>query len=105
VISNIATSIMIYTHVSTGYHALLALPNITLTSVLACRVYRRTRLGLTQDSDMMLPSSNPRGNMNATLPLNIISPVRRTESDVETGLPLEQKGGGRDKIPAGSVYS
>ncbi|KAJ7142690.1 hypothetical protein C8R44DRAFT_924322 [Mycena epipterygia] len=106
VISNIATSIMIYTHVGTGYHALLALPNITLTSVLACRVYRRTRLGLTQDSDMMLPSSTPRGNINGTVPLNIISPVRRTESDVETALPSEQKGGGREnKISAESVYS
>ncbi|KAJ7142691.1 hypothetical protein C8R44DRAFT_658302 [Mycena epipterygia] len=107
VISNIATSVMIYTHVGTGYHALLALPNITLTSVLACRVYRRTRLGLTQeqDNDTMLPSLNARRNNHATLPLNIISPARRTESDtVERALPLEQKGDITDKIRPGSIY-
>lgn len=98
---------MIYTHVGTGYHALLALPNITLTSVLACRVYRRTRLGLTQepDNDTMLPSSNPVGNIRATLPLTIMSPARRTESRVtERVLPLEQNGDSTDKIRPGSIY-
>ncbi|KAJ6537481.1 hypothetical protein DFH09DRAFT_826307, partial [Mycena vulgaris] len=57
VLSNIAMSVMVYAPgVSPGSRSLPALSNLMLTSVMACRVYRHTRLGLTQASQIV-PSS------------------------------------------------
>ncbi|KAJ7079900.1 hypothetical protein C8R44DRAFT_653930 [Mycena epipterygia] len=99
-ISNIATSVMLYTHLSTGYRGLLGLPNITLTSVLACRVYRSMRLKLEEPSEIIMPS-NLRGNINGTLPLNI------TEIGADPGDIVRSAGqnaGISDRIPLENRY-
>ncbi|KAJ7080247.1 hypothetical protein C8R44DRAFT_722786 [Mycena epipterygia] len=95
VISNIATSVMIFTRVSIGYHGLLGSPNIMLTTVLACRVYRTTRLGLAQ-TDIIVPSLNLPG----TLPTHFVFPAGQTDSDpMAIVLSFQAEGGVRDKIP------
>jgi hypothetical protein len=49
VVSNIITTVMVYAPTSSSlYHGLLVIPNVTLTSMMACRVYRNTMLGLTR---------------------------------------------------------
>jgi hypothetical protein len=45
VLVNIFSSLMLYFPVAPAYHGLLTTPSVTLTSIMACRVYRRTRLG------------------------------------------------------------
>ncbi|KAF8207401.1 hypothetical protein K438DRAFT_1667965 [Mycena galopus ATCC 62051] len=51
VVSNTVTSIMnCGPPIGIAYRSLLMLPNVMLTSVMACRVYRHTRLNLTQQS-------------------------------------------------------
>jgi hypothetical protein len=59
VVSNIVTMVLVYTPTSSSlYHALLVIPNMTLTSMMACRVYRNTMLGLTRGSgkELTLPT-------------------------------------------------
>ncbi|KAJ7926043.1 hypothetical protein B0H13DRAFT_1097008 [Mycena leptocephala] len=49
VVSNIITTVMVYAPTSSSlYHGLLVIPNVTLTSMMACRVYRNTMLGITR---------------------------------------------------------
>lgn len=75
-ISNIAMSAMIYAPgVSPGLRSILALPNVMLTSVMACRVYRHTRLNLPFSSDMVIPSSSG-ASAKDTLPVHFAA-VRR----------------------------
>ncbi|KAJ7631508.1 hypothetical protein B0H17DRAFT_897111, partial [Mycena rosella] len=50
VISNIVVTVMVYVNVSPLYRGFLAIPNLALTSAMACRVYRNTKLGLTRES-------------------------------------------------------
>ncbi|KAJ7128707.1 hypothetical protein C8R44DRAFT_778543 [Mycena epipterygia] len=102
VISNVATCALIWAPgINTGYRAVLAIPNITITSVMACRVYRNTRLRLAQEPDIIVPSSNMGGNINGTLPLRFVSPAGQAESDVvNVVLSLEKK----HDIPVGSIY-
>ncbi|KAJ7128684.1 hypothetical protein C8R44DRAFT_701111 [Mycena epipterygia] len=101
VISNVATCSAIWAPgISTGYRAVMAIPNITITSVMACRVYRNTRLSLVQEPDNILPFSNMGGNINGTLPLNFVSPAGQAESDVVNVVSLEKE----DDIPVGSIY-
>ncbi|KAF8171184.1 hypothetical protein K438DRAFT_1982174 [Mycena galopus ATCC 62051] len=49
VVTNIVTTVLVYVRLSSSlYHGLMVIPNVTLTSMMACRVYRNTMLGLTQ---------------------------------------------------------
>ncbi|KAF8171183.1 hypothetical protein K438DRAFT_1982173 [Mycena galopus ATCC 62051] len=49
VVSNIVTTVLVYVRLSSSlYHGLLVIPNVTLTSMMACRVYRNTVLGRTR---------------------------------------------------------
>ncbi|KAJ7452239.1 hypothetical protein FB451DRAFT_1565956 [Mycena latifolia] len=49
VVTNIITTVLVYVPTSSSlYHGLLVIPNVTLTSMMACRVYRNTMLGLTR---------------------------------------------------------
>lgn len=91
---------MVYTHLNTGYHGLLALPNITLTSVLACCVYRNMRLSLEQPSDILLPSPN----VTATVALTFIAPAETGSAALDVVLSLGQSGGIPDKIPNKNIY-
>jgi hypothetical protein len=55
VVSNIVTTVLVYAPTSSSlYHGLLVIPNVTLTSMMACRVYRNTMLGLTRGGGMEL---------------------------------------------------
>ncbi|KAJ7616071.1 hypothetical protein FB45DRAFT_841714 [Roridomyces roridus] len=53
VLSNILVTTMVYVNVSPLYRGFLNIPNIALTSAMACRVYRNTRLGLTREAGNM----------------------------------------------------
>ncbi|KAJ7478652.1 hypothetical protein B0H11DRAFT_1280458 [Mycena galericulata] len=58
VISNVVTTSMVYIPVSPVYHAILVIPNFMLTSVMACRVYRNTKLAR-GNLELSLPTLNP----------------------------------------------
>ncbi|KAJ7649157.1 hypothetical protein B0H17DRAFT_958693 [Mycena rosella] len=62
VISMVVT-LVVYANVSPVYPGFLALPNLMLTSAMACRVYRNTKLGLLRES----------GNMTLSLPVSDVS--------------------------------
>ncbi|KAJ7025418.1 hypothetical protein C8F04DRAFT_135671 [Mycena alexandri] len=70
VIANIVTTVMTYAPVHPVYHGFLVIPNIMLTSIMACRVYRHTKLGVTHRSaDLTLPTLNTLGN---PIPLRVV---------------------------------
>ncbi|KAJ7441652.1 hypothetical protein B0H11DRAFT_2095864 [Mycena galericulata] len=80
VISNIVVMTMVYVNVSPLYRGFLNIPNVALTSAMACRVYRNTKLGLTRESGNMalsLPSSAP------TIPLVFTrsTTIRQTDNE------------------------
>ncbi|KAJ7037602.1 hypothetical protein C8F04DRAFT_1091852 [Mycena alexandri] len=74
VVTNIVATVMIYIpSVSPVYHGFLVVPNVTLTSIMACRVYRNTKLGATRGSrDLTLPTLNPLGPGGSTIPLSTV---------------------------------
>jgi hypothetical protein len=66
VFSNIAmASLILAPGLSPMYRNLVTLPNLVLTSVMACRVYRHTRLVLTQEPHG-ISCSNALGNIGDT---------------------------------------
>ncbi|KAJ7687176.1 hypothetical protein B0H17DRAFT_939687 [Mycena rosella] len=75
VVTNVVAILLVYIPtVSPVYHGLLSVPNVTLTSILACRVYRNTKLGIMRGSrELSLPTLNDVGlNGNLTIPLNVV---------------------------------
>ncbi|KAJ7133673.1 hypothetical protein C8R43DRAFT_1022723 [Mycena crocata] len=75
VVSNIVSTLMVYIPtVSPVYHGLMAVPNVTLTSIMACRVYRNTKLGVAfrSSGELSLPSLNPHGSGNGAMPLSVV---------------------------------
>ncbi|KAJ7140867.1 hypothetical protein C8R44DRAFT_974593 [Mycena epipterygia] len=50
VVTNIVAPLLIYVTVSPVYHGLMVIPSVTLTSIMACRVYRNTKLGIARGS-------------------------------------------------------
>ncbi|KAJ7644827.1 hypothetical protein FB45DRAFT_1021572 [Roridomyces roridus] len=52
-VNHIIFTTMVYVNVSPLYRGFLNIPNIALTSAMACRVYRNTRLGLTREAGNM----------------------------------------------------
>ncbi|KAF7349911.1 hypothetical protein MVEN_01291800 [Mycena venus] len=59
VVTNIITTVLVYVRLSSSlYHGLMVIPNVTLTSMMACRVYRNTILGLTRGGgeELSLPT-------------------------------------------------
>ncbi|KAJ7435020.1 hypothetical protein B0H11DRAFT_1938004 [Mycena galericulata] len=103
VVSNLALSAMIYAPgVSPVYRSLPAIPNIALTSIMACRVYRHTRLGLLRESGSMSLAhghSAERDSVPAhrSIPLQLVPPVevQRGEEDADADAPfdVDKKGG------------
>jgi hypothetical protein len=101
-VSNVVTFILpCLSSLALPYRSLLVVPNMMLTNVMACRVYRHTRLNLTQQS-FMFPTID-RGdlarNINAeltTLSLHFANPGRETRTkDCEAGMtqaPLGENG-------------
>ncbi|KAJ7030515.1 hypothetical protein C8F04DRAFT_1397784 [Mycena alexandri] len=59
VVTNIITTVLVYVRLSSSlYHGIMVIPNVTLTSMMACRVYRNTILGLTRGGgkELSLPT-------------------------------------------------
>jgi hypothetical protein len=69
------------------YHDLLAMPSATLTSILACRVYRRTRLGVMQShSDLTFPTVNTIGLMaNPAIPFSVVQFATESSGAARSG--------------------
>ncbi|KAJ7033493.1 hypothetical protein C8F04DRAFT_957669 [Mycena alexandri] len=73
VVANIVATVMAYVRVTPVYHGFLVIPNVMLTSIMACRVYRNTKLGVTHgDADLMLPTLNTLGPSGNTIPLQVM---------------------------------
>ncbi|KAJ7100314.1 hypothetical protein C8R43DRAFT_1141352 [Mycena crocata] len=74
VVSNIVTTVMVYVpSVSPVYHGLLVIPNLTLTSIMACRVYRNTKLGRVGGCDgLVLPTLNSQPSQSQTMQLSVV---------------------------------
>ncbi|KAJ7033475.1 hypothetical protein C8F04DRAFT_1260986 [Mycena alexandri] len=73
VVANIVATVMAYVRVSPVYHGFLVIPNVTLTSIMACRVYRNTKLGVTHgNADLTLPTLNTLGPSGNTIPLRFV---------------------------------
>ncbi|KAF8180724.1 hypothetical protein K438DRAFT_1841713 [Mycena galopus ATCC 62051] len=99
-ISNFATFILpCLSSLATAYRRLLVVTNMMLTNVMACRVYRHTRLDLAQQS-FMFPTTH-RGDLarninveSTILPLQFANPGRETRAkDSEAGMtPLGENG-------------
>ncbi|KAJ7687169.1 hypothetical protein B0H17DRAFT_1203829 [Mycena rosella] len=75
VVTNVVAILLVYIPtVSPVYRGLLSVPSMTLTSIMACRVYRNTKLGITCGSmELSLPTLNdvgPTGNL--TIPPSIV---------------------------------
>ncbi|KAJ6556387.1 hypothetical protein B0H19DRAFT_1071491 [Mycena capillaripes] len=69
-IFNIVTTLMVYMPgVSVVYHAILVIPNLTLTSIMACRVYRNTKLIIPHSPELSLPTLNDR---DPHIPLSVV---------------------------------
>jgi hypothetical protein len=86
---NIVASLMVYTPVGPVYHwhALLTIPSVTLTSILTCRVYCRTRLGVMQGHRQpSFPTLNPLGpSGNPTIPLSVLQFATESSGEVRSG--------------------
>ncbi|KAJ7023377.1 hypothetical protein C8F04DRAFT_1401752 [Mycena alexandri] len=73
VVANIVTTMMAYVPVRPVYRGFLVIPNVTLTSIMACRVYRNTILDVIHRSaDLTLPTLNTLGRSRNTIPLSVI---------------------------------
>ncbi|KAJ7744696.1 hypothetical protein B0H16DRAFT_1727256 [Mycena metata] len=77
VVANIVATVMIFVPVSPVYHGFLVIPNVTITSIMACRVYRNTKLGITRGrGDLTLPTLNTVAASGNTVPGVHLSGVR-----------------------------
>ncbi|KAJ7019747.1 hypothetical protein C8F04DRAFT_328238 [Mycena alexandri] len=72
VVANISATVMAYVRVvSPVYRGFLVIPNVTLTSIMACRVYRNTKLGVVHGgAGLTLPTLNTLGPSGNTIPLS-----------------------------------
>ncbi|KAF8160269.1 hypothetical protein K438DRAFT_1860129 [Mycena galopus ATCC 62051] len=81
VVSNTVTSIMICgPPIGITYRSLLIIPNVMLTSVMACRVYRHTRLNLMQQSFLFPTHIAPDIGVKLTTPsqsLHLVYPTQQ----------------------------
>jgi hypothetical protein len=93
--ANIVATLLVYMPVGPAYQGLTFIPSVALTSIMACRVYRHTKLGILRGSgDPSLPTLNPSGNL--AIPLSVIrfTPERRgmRPADDETGATGDMSG-------------
>ncbi|KAJ7713574.1 hypothetical protein B0H16DRAFT_1335203 [Mycena metata] len=71
VVANIVATVMTFVPVSPVYHGFLVIPNVTITSIMACRVYRNTKLGVAHSrADLTLPTLNSVAASGNTVPLS-----------------------------------
>ncbi|KAJ7744667.1 hypothetical protein B0H16DRAFT_988248 [Mycena metata] len=66
-------TLMAFVPVSPVYHGFLVIPNVTITSIMACRVYRNTKLGVARGrGDLTLPTLNTLAASGNTVPLSVV---------------------------------
>ncbi|KAJ7337685.1 hypothetical protein DFH08DRAFT_784035 [Mycena albidolilacea] len=107
VIVNIVTTVMIYVPgISAVYHSILVVPNVLLTSIMACRVYRNTRLIVHRSPELSIPTLNDR-NLNIPLSVGHFSPgsgmtgsLGRSEGDLANPEFASSKRGASKSIPS-----
>jgi hypothetical protein len=107
VIINIVTTVMIYVPgISAVYHSILVIPNVLLTSIMACRVYRNTRLIVHHSPELSIPTLNDR-NLNIPLSVGHFSPgsgmtgsLGRSEGDLANPEFTGSKRGASKSIPS-----
>ncbi|KAF7325993.1 hypothetical protein MKEN_00450200 [Mycena kentingensis (nom. inval.)] len=96
VIANIAATTMSFWPGIGLYRALGTMPSLVLTSIMACRVYRRTRLGLVGGSGglgLSLPTLNPltTGTRSAPLPVEFAPPsMSNVTAELQLDPPLSK---------------
>ncbi|KAJ6533973.1 hypothetical protein DFH09DRAFT_122718 [Mycena vulgaris] len=87
VVTNCVAILLVHIpNVSPLYHGLMVIPCVTLTSLMACRVYRTTKLGIPPGSwELSLPTLNTVGpSGDHTIPLNAVQfPAQRYAVDSE----------------------
>ncbi|KAJ7716391.1 hypothetical protein DFH07DRAFT_973911 [Mycena maculata] len=73
VIANVVTTLMVYVpDISAVYHGILVIPNVALTSIMACRVYRNTRL-IRNGREFSLPTLNSlSASRDIPIPLSVV---------------------------------
>jgi hypothetical protein len=73
-VTNVITTAMVYIPTTRPlYHGLLVIPNVAVSSIMACRVYRNTKLGLTHGNmDLVMPTLNPSASESRSIPLNVV---------------------------------
>ncbi|KAF7358206.1 hypothetical protein MVEN_00869100 [Mycena venus] len=91
VVTNITTSVMIYAPVSPLYRSIPAVPNLMLNTLMACRVYRHTRLMLVQESRSVAVENVGTGARTTTIHFGYPVPQRaNADSEIkDAGIPLE----------------
>ncbi|KAJ7301962.1 hypothetical protein DFH08DRAFT_759861 [Mycena albidolilacea] len=74
VVTNVITTAMVYIPTTRPlYRGLLVIPNVAVSSIMACRVYRNTKLGLTHGNmDLVLPTLNPSASESRSIPLSVV---------------------------------
>ncbi|KAF7350846.1 hypothetical protein MSAN_01646600 [Mycena sanguinolenta] len=102
VLMNIPATLLLYiSSVPTVYRGLFVVPNITLTSVMACRIYRDKVLGVRRSPQLTLPTLNHTTN---TIPLSV---VRFQHTDVTSSLHMDSDESnftrGKGSVPESSL--
>ncbi|KAJ7252385.1 hypothetical protein B0H12DRAFT_1118054 [Mycena haematopus] len=98
VLTNLTATLLFYLpRVPPLYHALLVVPNITVTSVMACRVYRTRIIGPRRPSQLTLPTLNCTSGEGGTMAMSAVRFRERTDG---TG---SQMDGDELKFARGSV--
>ncbi|KAJ7826870.1 hypothetical protein B0H14DRAFT_2367982, partial [Mycena olivaceomarginata] len=85
VLANISAAMLLYIpSVPPPYRGLLILPHVTLTSVMACRVYRNKVLGWRRVPELSLPTLN---DVN-TIPLSVVQ-FQQQQTDMTGSLHMD----------------
>jgi hypothetical protein len=84
VLSNILTVSMVFaSHVSPIYRGTFSIPNVALTSIMACRVYRNARLHNVRSAGVSIPLSNSSGGVRFAIPRSPVT-VDQSFSQIHT---------------------
>jgi len=100
VLVNISATLVLYiSSVPLLYRGLLVVPNVTLTSVMACRVYRNKILGVRRPPELTLPTLN-RSTDGNTIPLSAVQFQQRTDMTSSQHLDSDETNSSGDKKSA-----
>ncbi|KAJ7660440.1 hypothetical protein B0H17DRAFT_1212621 [Mycena rosella] len=93
VVTNVVSTLLLYIPTASPvYHGFLVVPSVTLSSIMACRVYRNTKLGITRGSrELSLPTLNVGPTRNLTIPFSVVH--FSTEHNQMTGSALSESDG------------